>query len=147
MSRASFCCNKIVRNLHLFLTKVAVKVAFMRKHFKWQLFTQAIYLQITLNVSRRYLTRNRDFLPTVCVTCQNFAPHCMKLLGNLTIWRAVLDCYLAGSFLQLFLGHYSVRIGHQREQNRIETVLKHVFQIELLHLAQYLIKVPVKSCM
>jgi len=127
MSRASFCCNKIVRNLHLFLTKVAVKVAFMRKHFKWQLFTQAIYLQITLNVSRRYLTRNRDFLPTVCVTCQNFAPHCMKLLGNLTIWRAVLDCYLAGLFLQLFLGHYSVRIGHQREQNRIETVLKHVF--------------------
>jgi len=103
MSRASFCYNKIVRNLHLFLTKVAVKVAFMHKHFKWQLFTQAIYLQIMLNVSRRYLTRSSDFLPTVCVACQNFAPHCMKLLGNLTIWRAVLDYYLAGSFLQLFL--------------------------------------------
>jgi len=59
--------------LNLFLTKVAVKVAFMHKHFEWQLFTQAIYLQIMLNISIRYLKRNSDFLPTVCVACQNFA--------------------------------------------------------------------------
>jgi len=26
ISRTIFCCNKIVRNLHLFLTKVAVKI-------------------------------------------------------------------------------------------------------------------------
>jgi len=36
ITRASFCCNKIVRNMHLFLTKVAVKVAFTHKHFKPQ---------------------------------------------------------------------------------------------------------------
>jgi len=65
MSRASFCCNKIVRNLHLFSTKVAVKVAFIHKRFKWQLFTQAIYLQTMLNISRHYLARNSDF-------CQQF---------------------------------------------------------------------------
>jgi len=35
--------------------------------------------------------------------------------------------------LQLLLG-YSVPIGHQREQNYTEIVLKHVFQITLLHL-------------
>jgi len=69
MSRASFCCNKIVRNLHLFLTKVAVKVAFVHKHFKWHLFTQAIYLEIMLNVFRHYQARISDFLPTVCVAC------------------------------------------------------------------------------
>jgi len=103
MNRASFCYNKIVRNLHLFLAKVAVKVAFMHKHFKCQVFTQAIYLQISLNISRRYLTKNSDFLPTVCVACQNFAPHCMKLLGNLTIWRAVLGCYVAGSWAQFVM--------------------------------------------
>jgi len=33
ISRKSFCCNKIVGNLHLFFTKVSVKVAFMHKHF------------------------------------------------------------------------------------------------------------------
>jgi len=34
---------------------------------------------------------------------------------------------IAGSFLQLFLGHYLVRISYQREHNCIETVSKHVF--------------------
>ena len=29
MSRASFCCTKILKKLHLFLTKVALKVAFI----------------------------------------------------------------------------------------------------------------------
>jgi len=48
-----------VRSLHLFLTKVA----FMHKHFKWQLFTQAIYLQIMQNISRHYLARNSVFCP------------------------------------------------------------------------------------
>jgi len=133
-----------VRNLHLFLTKVAVKVTSMHKHFKCQLYTQTIYLQIMLNISR-HLARNSDFLSKVCVAFKNFAPHYMKLLGNLTTWRAVLDWCLAGSFLQLLLGHYSVRIGHQREQNCIEIVLKHVFQITLLHFAQYLIKVACKK--
>jgi len=61
MSRASFCCNKIVRNLHLFFKKVAVIVAFAHKHFKWYLFTQAIYLKIMLNISRHYLARNSNF--------------------------------------------------------------------------------------
>jgi len=65
MSRASFYYNKIMRNLHLFLTKVAVKVEFMHKHFKWQLFTQVIYLQIMLNISRHYMARN--------FVCQQFA--------------------------------------------------------------------------
>jgi len=32
------------------------------------------------------------------------------------------------SFLQLLLGHYSVRFGYQREQNNTAIVLKHVFQ-------------------
>jgi len=52
----------------------------------------------------------------------------MKLLSNLTIWPTVLtDVCLARSFLQLLLGHYSVQIGYQREQNYTEIVLKHVF--------------------
>jgi len=51
----------------------------------------------------------------------------MKLLGNLTIWPAVLDLCLLGSFTQFLLGHYSVRIGYQREQNYTETVIKHIF--------------------
>jgi len=55
------------------------------------------------------------------------APQYMKLLGNLTIWRAVVDRCLTRSFLQLFLVHYSVQFGYQREQNYIEIVLKHVF--------------------
>jgi len=33
ITTASSYCNKIVRNLHLYLTKVVVKVAFMHKHF------------------------------------------------------------------------------------------------------------------
>jgi len=70
-----------------------------------------------LNISMHYWARYGDFLPTVYLVCQNFGPHCIKLLGNLTIWRAVLNWYLARSFLQFFLGHYSVRIGYQREQN------------------------------
>jgi len=35
----------------------------MHKHFKWQLFTQAIYLQIMQNISRHYLARNSVFCP------------------------------------------------------------------------------------
>jgi len=30
--------------------------------------------------------------------------------------------------LQLLLGHYSFQIGHQREQNSTEIILKHVFK-------------------
>ena len=63
----------------------------MHKHFKRQWFTQAIYLHIMLNISKHYLARNGDCLPTVCVACQNFAPQCMKLLGNLIIWHTILD--------------------------------------------------------
>jgi len=33
ITRTSFCCNKIVRSMHLFLTKVTAKVVFMHKHF------------------------------------------------------------------------------------------------------------------
>jgi len=43
---------------------------------------------------------------------------------------------LAGSFPKLLLRHYSVQIGHQREQNYTEIVLKHVLQITLLHFTQ-----------
>ena len=78
----------------------------MHKHFKRDWFTQAIYLHILLNISKHYLAKNADHLRTVCVACWNFAPHCMKLLGNLTIWPTVLDWCLAVSFLQLRLGHY-----------------------------------------
>jgi len=49
-----------------------------------------------LNISKHYLARNGDNLPTVCLACQNFAPQCMKLLGNLTIWPTVLDWCLFG---------------------------------------------------
>ena len=52
ITRASFCYNKIVRNMHLFLTKVA----FMHKDFKRQWFTQAIYLHIMLNISKHWLS-------------------------------------------------------------------------------------------
>jgi len=68
----------------------------MHKHFKWQWFTQAIYLHIMLNISKHYLARNGDLLPIVCVACWNFAPHCMKLLGNLKIWLTVLDISVRG---------------------------------------------------
>jgi len=40
------------------------------------------------------------------------APQFMNLHGNLTIWRAVVDGCLIGSFLQLLLRHYSVRFGY-----------------------------------
>ena len=89
----------------------------MHKHFKRQWFTQSIYLHTMLNISKNYLGRNGDVLPAVCVTCLNFAPQCMKLLGNLRIWPTVLDWCLGGSCTQLLLGHYSVRIGYQRKQN------------------------------
>jgi len=38
-----------------------------------------------------------------------------------------LDWCLAGSFLELLLGHYSVQIGYYREYNCTEIDLKHVF--------------------
>jgi len=94
----------------------------MLKHPKRLWFTQAIYLHILLNISKHYLTRNGDHLPTVCVACWNFAPQCMKLLCNLTIWPTVLDWCLAVSFLQLRWGHYSVQIGYQREHYYTEIV-------------------------
>jgi len=68
----------------------------------------------------------------------------MKLLGILTIWRAVVDWCLTGSFLQLLSGHYSVRFGYQREQIYTEIVLKHVFLIKLLHIAKYLVEIAGK---
>jgi len=80
-----------------------------------------------LNISKHYLVRNADLLPTVCVACWNFAPHCMKLLGSLTIWPTPLDWCLAESVMQLLLGHYSAPIDFIREQNYTEIVLKHVF--------------------
>ena len=49
-------------------------------------------------------------------------------------------------FLQLHLGYYSVRIGHQSEQNYNKIFLKHIFKITLSHFAQYLMKAAVKSC-
>jgi len=48
-------------------------------------------------------------------------------LAIIPIWPTVLDWCLAGSFLQLLLGHYSVQIGYQREHNYTEIVPKHVF--------------------
>jgi len=70
---------------------------------------------------------SRAWLKFVCTWVVWQAPQCMKLLGNLTIWRAVVDWCLTGSFLQLLLGHCSVQFGYQREQNYTEIVLKHVF--------------------
>jgi len=109
----------------------------MHKHFKRQRLTQAIYLHIMLNIYKHHLARNGIHLPTVCVTCQNFAPQSLCTVTvhevawqfnnfGLQFWT---DVCLAGSFLQLFLGHYSVRIGYQGEQNYTEIVivLKHVF--------------------
>jgi len=58
-----------VRSLHLFLTKVAVKAAFMHKQFKRQWFTQAIYLHIMLNISKDYLARNGDLSQIACIAC------------------------------------------------------------------------------
>ena len=49
-----------------------------------------------LNISKHYLWRNGDLLQKVCVACWNFAPQCMKLLGNLTIWPTALDWRLFG---------------------------------------------------
>jgi len=60
--RASFCCNKILRKMHIFLTKVA----FMHKHYKRQWFTQAIYLHIMLNISKHYIWRE------MAIICQQF---------------------------------------------------------------------------
>jgi len=65
-------------------------------NFKRQWFTQAIYLHMTLNISKHYLARNGDHLPTVCVACWNFTLQGMKLLGNLTIWPTLLDWCLFG---------------------------------------------------
>ena len=86
-----------------------------------------IYLHITLNISKHYLAKSGDHLPAVCEAWWNFAPHCMKLLGNVTVWPTVLDWFLARSCLQLLLGHYSVQIGYQRKHNYIKIVLKHFF--------------------
>jgi len=49
-----------------------------------------------LNISKYNLARNGDIFPKVCVACQNFAPQCMKFLGNLTIWPTALDWCLFG---------------------------------------------------
>ena len=67
--RASFCCDEIVRKLHLLLKKVAVKVAFMHKHFEQQRFTPAIDLHEMQNICKHYLGRIGDLLPTVCRAC------------------------------------------------------------------------------
>jgi len=82
--------------MQLCLTKVAVRSYIMHSLFKRQWFTEAIFLHIMRNISKRYLARNWDHLPTVCVACLNFAPQFMKLLGNLTIWPTVLDWCLYG---------------------------------------------------
>jgi len=59
--------------MHLFLTKVAVKVAFMHKHFTQRWFTQTIYLHVMLNISKHYLAifcqQKWRSLATVCVAC------------------------------------------------------------------------------
>jgi len=89
----------------------------MQKRFTRQLFAQAIYLHKMLNIYKHYLAKSDYHLATVCVSCWNFAAHCMKLLGNFTIWPTVLDWCLAGSLLQLLFGHYSVQIDYQREHN------------------------------
>ena len=54
------------------------------------------------------------------------------LRGNLTIWPTVLDWCLFGRVIStIALGHYSVPIGNQREQNYTEIVqacfLNHTF--------------------
>jgi len=124
---ARFFCNEIVRNMHLYLTKVAVKSGIYAKAF----YTTVVYSTDLFTCNAEYREtlsgENGDHLPTVCVSCWDLAPHCMKLLGNFTIWPTVLDWCLAGSFLQLLLGYYSVQTGYQREHNYTEIVLKHVF--------------------
>jgi len=48
------------------------------------------------------------------------ASQCMKSLGNLTIWRAVVDWCLTGSFLQLL--SVTIQFNSVIKENR--TILK-----------------------
>jgi len=107
--------------MHLFLTKVTVKSCIYTQAFVWFKMTvtySVIYLYLMLNISKHSLGRNGDLLPKICVACWT-SLHSASTC-NLTLWPTVLAWCLAGSFLQLLLGHYSVRIGYQREQNYTE---------------------------
>jgi len=121
--------------MHLFLTKVA----FIHKHCKRQWFTQPIYLHVTLNISKHYLVRNGAHLPTVCLACWNFAPHCMKLLGSLTNWPTALDWCLASYFYNCF--HITIKTWQHCSSEAC------FFPITLLNFAQlaYLIQVACKN--
>jgi len=110
-----------VANILLFLTKVSVKSCIYAQAF-----------QTTVIYSSDLFTYNAKYFQTLSgEKWRSFANSLRGMLilrstvheaaGNLTILPTVLDYVcLAGSFIQLLLGHYSVRIGYQREQNYIE---------------------------
>jgi len=80
-----------------------------------------------LNISKHYLGRNSDLLPKVylrsILKLRSTLHEVAWLFFGLQFWT---DVCLAGSYLQLLLGHYSVRIGYQREQSYTAIFLKHV---------------------
>ena len=68
MIRASFCCSKELKKLHLFLTKVAKSCIYSQT-----LKTTAIYSSDLFIYNAKYLQtllgKNGDLLPTVCEAC------------------------------------------------------------------------------
>ena len=88
------------KNLHLFNTnKNRSKKLYVRyKYFTFR------------NLLERFIYNAKYFQSFIggemaIFFCQKFAPQYKKLLGILSVSHAVLNCCLAGSFLQLFLGH------------------------------------------
>jgi len=59
-----------------------------------------------------------------------------RQFSNLAYSSELMFVWPGHFYNYLLLGHCSLRIGYQREQNYAEIVLKHVFKITLLHFAQ-----------
>jgi len=113
--------------MHSFLTKVAVKSCIHAQAFQ----TTVIYSSDLFTYNAKYFqtlsgNKGRSFA--------NSLRSILKLRSTVheVAWKFNNLSYSSGlmfvSFLQLLLGHYSVRIGDRREQNYTEIVLKHVFK-------------------
>ena len=116
--------------MHLILTKVAVKCCIYAQAFQ----TTVIYPSDLFTSNAKYFQtlsgeKWRSFANSLrsMLKLRSTVDEVASQFNNLAYSSDWTDVCLAGSFLQLLLGHYSVRIGYQREQNYTEIVLNHVF--------------------
>jgi len=116
-----------VRYVHLLLTKVAVKTGIYAKAF----YTTVIYSSdlFTYNAEYRETLSGEKWPPFA-----NSLRIMLKLSFTLheVAWQfhnlAYRSRLMFGRIIAtIALGHYSVQIGHRREHNYTEIVLKHVF--------------------